>query len=191
MTNVAAPAAALGYSIVSNLDGNRQITVQCFVPEDEADEVVNAKLDRVFRVIDRQKARYDLVTEHEELEKEEKILAQLNEDLARIDVDFDVAQATLDEHMVEFDQQHKELFDEGYEAHVNTGRKGKYKPAGFSAGQLRAIDQAKANAADSKKKNEAEREQHRTGALISVERYKSAIAERKARIVSSKALLGT
>lgn len=191
MNEVAPPAAALGYSIVSNLDGNRQITVQCFVAEDASDTEVNAKLDRVFRVVDRQKARYDLVTEHEELEKESKILVQLKEDLARIDSDFDVAQAKLDEQMKEFDQQHADLFAQGYNTHVGTGRKGEYTPAGFAAGQLRAIEQATANAEDAKKKNEAEREQHRTGALISVSRYEKAIADRKARITAGEALLGT
>ena len=65
--NDAKPASAIGYSVVINLDGNRQVTAQCFVAEDEEDSAINFKFDRVFAILDRQKARYDIVNERDEL----------------------------------------------------------------------------------------------------------------------------
>lgn len=186
----AAPAAALGYSIVSNLDGNRQITVQCFVAEDESDEVVNAKLDRVFRVIDRQKARYDIVSEDEEMAKEKATLHQLQEDLARVDADFEATQSGLNEEIIKIDAQGQEAFLKGYNDHAASGRRGEYNPSGASKAQLTNIGMAKKNIEDTLKKNEAERDQHRTGVSISIQRYHQAIAERETRIGTLKAMLG-
>jgi hypothetical protein len=51
----AVKAPAIGYSIVANLGGDRQITVQCFVDEGEEDKAVNARFDRVMTFIDRQR----------------------------------------------------------------------------------------------------------------------------------------
>ena len=90
------PATAIGYSIVVNLDGNRQVTAQCFVAENEDDAAINGKFDRVFAILDRQKARYDVVNERDELRKEETTLDQLKEDLTRADHEYEKAQARLD-----------------------------------------------------------------------------------------------
>lgn len=184
------PATALGYSIVINLDGNRQVTAQCFVAEDEDDSAINSKFDRVFAILDRQKARYDIVNEREELAKETGTLDQLKEDLARVDHDFDKAQAALDLQMIEMQEQNKGVFEAGYNEHIISGRRGEYVPKGFAAQQARATEAALANVTADKAKNNAEREQHRQGVLISVERYDKAIAQRRHRIVELEKLLG-
>ena len=176
------PAAALGYSVVVNLDGNRQLTMQCFVAEDEPSEVVNAKLDRVFAVIDRQKARYDLVGENEELSKERGTLAQLEEDLARVDLEFEKSQASLKEQMIELNTQRQAALEAGYNEHTAAGRRGDYQPRGQTQQTINAVSAAERNAAEGLAKNEAERDQHRQGVMISVERYRKAVDERTARI---------
>jgi hypothetical protein len=182
VSDAPAPAAALGYSVVVNLDGNRQLTMQCFVAEDEPNEAVNAKLDRIFAVIDRQKARYDLVNEHEELSKESTMLAQLEEDLARVDADFEKAQASLKAQGEEISAQQAALVEAGYNEHVNSGRRGEYQPRGVTQQGVKATQVALENVTAELKKNEAERDQHRQGVLISIDRYKKAIAERTSRI---------
>lgn len=184
------PAPAIGYSIVINLDGNRQVTAQCFVAEDENDVEINRRFDRVFAILDRQKARYEVVNEREELAKEAGTLDQLKEDLARVDHDFDKAQAALDEQLTEMQAQNKGAFEEGYNEHISSGRRGEYVPKGFAAQRARAIETALANTKDSKEKNNAEREQHRQGVLISVERYEKAVAQRGQRIAELEAVLG-
>ena len=185
-----APAPALGYSVLVNLDGNRQLTMQCYVAEDEKAEVVNAKLDRVFAVIDRQKARYDIVNEHEELSKESMMLAQLEEDLARVDADFEKSQAALKTQATEVIAQRNETHDAGYAEHSASGRRGAYEPRGVALQTIKATDAAARNIEAALHKNEAERDQHRQGVLISVERYKKAVAERTSRISGLEKLLG-
>ena len=185
-----APAPALGYSVVVNLDGNRQLTMQCFVAEDEPAEVVNAKLDRVFAVIDRQKARYDIVGEREELEKESAALAQFEEDLARVDADFEKAQAGLREQVVEMTTQKTQALEGGYNQHNAAGRRGEYVPSGHTKQTVNAAEAALRNVAETLHKNEAERDQHRLGVEISIDRYHKAIAARKERIATLEKTLG-
>ena len=184
------PATAIGYSIVVNLDGNRQVTAQCFVAESEDDKAINAKFDRVFAILDRQKARYDVVNERDELRKEETTLDQLAEDLARVDHEFTKAQAALDEQIIEMQAQGKAVFETGYNEHTASGRRTEYTPKGHTQAQARVIDGAIAKAAEDKKRNEAERDQHRAGATISVQRYEKATAERKERIAQLEKVLG-
>jgi len=181
---------AIGYSIVVNLDGNRQVTAQCFVAEDESDAEINARFDRVFGLLDRQKARYDVVNERVELTKEQATFDQLKEDLAHVDANFDKAQAVLDEQIIEMQAKSKETFEDGYNEHVNSGRRGEYVPKGLAQQTARAIEGAVAKAAEDKQKNVNEREQHRTGVMISVERYEKAIEARKAKIAEYEGLLG-
>ena len=184
------PATAIGYSIVVNLDGNRQVTAQCFVAENEDDAAINGKFDRVFAILDRQKARYDVVNERDELRKEETTLDQLKEDLTRADHEYEKAQARLGEQIIEMQAQGKSVFESGYSEHMASGRRGDYVPKGQTQAQARAIEGAVAKAAEDKKRNEAERDQHRAGAMISVQRYEKAIAERKARISHLEQVLG-
>ena len=186
-----APAAAIGYSILTNLDGNRQLTMQCFVGEGETDEAINRKLDRAFAVIDRQKARYDIVNEVEELSKEKGTLAQLEEDLARVDADFEKAQAGLKEQASEVLVQRNAAHDEGYAEHSASGRRGTYEPRGLALQTIKATDAAARNIEEALHKNLAERDQHRAGVVISIERYNKAINERTARISGLEKLMGT
>ena len=189
MNDNRSPAPALGYSVVANLDGNRQLTMQCFVGEDETNEVVNAKLDRAFAVIDRQKARYDIVAEHEELSKERGMLAQLEEDLARVDAEFQKTQAELHTQAQEFEAQRSKAVEEGYAEHVATGRRGDYQPRGQAQQTINAVNAADRNVKAALEKNEAERDQHRQGVTISIERYRKAIAERDTRIAALQKML--
>lgn len=183
------PAPALGYSVVANLDGNRQLTMQCFVGEDEPNEVVNAKLDRAFAVIDRQKARYDIVSENEEMSKERGILAQLEEDLARVDAEFTKTQAELHAQAQEFEAQRSKAIEAGYAEHTASGRRGDYQPRGQTQQTVNAVNAADRNVKAALEKNEAERDQHRQGVMISIERYKKAIDERTGRLASLQELL--
>lgn len=185
---VTAPAPAIGYSVVANLAGDRQVTAQCFVAEDETEAAINAKFDRVFRVIDRQKSRYELVDIRKELHKLRETLAQFEEDLGRADLEFDKAQASLDEQAKTLTEDRQEAFQTGYDEHVNSGRRGEYQPKGTTLATMRTHDVALSQVKDQKEKNEAERNQHRQQILISVERYKKAIASAEADIAERESL---
>ena len=185
-----APAAAIGYSVVANLGGDRQLTCQCFVGEDESDATVNGKLDRIFAVMDRQRARYEINDVNEDLAKHRETLAQLEADLARIDTDFARAQASLDVQLGEIRSQAEAAQQEGYDTHASTGRRGDYKPAGITLATIQRAASAERQVTDEKAKNAAERDQHRANALITVDRYKKAIVEREAKVAALLALTG-
>ena len=76
---------AIGYSITANIDGNRRIVFQHFVAADEDDASVNANLDRIMGLVDRQRARYEIPGLAEELETLTNTMAQYEEDRARVD----------------------------------------------------------------------------------------------------------
>ena len=91
---------AVGFTI--GLADDRQVTFQTGFAEDEDDVTVNARFDRIMRLADRQKAKYELVKLREELETHQKALARLTEDLARVDVDFERTQAQIDVEIGEY-----------------------------------------------------------------------------------------
>lgn len=179
---------AIGYSIVSNLDGDRQITAQCFVSEGERDDVVNAKFDRIFRFIDRQKARYELVALRDELSKHRTTLAQLQEDLARADAQHNAAQASLESQMAELKAESNAAAERGYEAHVAAGRRGEYVLSGTAKADVQRLTAAAHEVQRAKDKNTAERDQHRQQIEISIDRFNKAIAEIECKISDREAL---
>lgn len=183
-------APAIGYSIVANLGGDRQITIQCFVGEDEADDAVNARMDRAFRVVDRQKAKYELVDLRDELIKKQETLAQFHEDKARIDHDIDVKLAMLDVQVGVGNDTLTAMNNDAYEAHVKTGRQGEFRAAGATKANMERVKQGLAQIQEQRDKIVAERNQHHESVMISITRYEAAIAADEAKIAAREALLG-
>jgi hypothetical protein len=110
------PGVAIGYSIACNLGGERQMTVQCFVDESEPDEAVHARIDRVFRVVDRQKAKYDLDREIKEFEE---VALHTRNFLNAIPMADRAARAqveTLGAELLGLQEARKEVYDEAYTA---------------------------------------------------------------------------
>jgi hypothetical protein len=173
-STVAAPA--LGYSITANLDGSRQIVVQCFTDGDESLEATHAKIDRAMAVVDRQKARYQIVDLRKERAQLVDELAQGAQDLAEVDLNFVKAQAGLDVQAGELNRQAEEVFKQAYEAHDRTGRTGKFKLVGHAKANTERVQAALDQVAALKAKNEAEREQHRQGFQISQQRREARVA---------------
>jgi len=177
-----AEAPALGYSIVANLGGDRQITVQCFVASDEALSSINDKIDRALAVVDRQKARYELVDLRAEYDKVAKTYSQFKEDYARIEADYAASQATLDEDLTKALALYDDEYQSGYNAHVESGRRGEYKPTGHRQSALLAIKGHQEKLKEARAKNEAERAAAVQNVEISIRRYEDEIARLAARI---------
>lgn len=178
---------AIGYSIIANLGGEKQITLQHFVDQDEPVDKINARLDMIVGLIDRQKARTDLPVQREELADHERTLAQFREDKARLDADHAAAQARRDLQMATLSRKIALLTNEGAEQHVASGRQAAYKPVG----QVKVnIDRQRAGIAAieaEKETAEAECKQAHQNFDISVERYEGEIARRKIKIAELEA----
>lgn len=171
MTAAAAPA--IGYSIVANLGGDRQMTVQCFVGEDEADSVVHERIDRVFRVVDRQKAKYELVDFRKELDSNRKQLAQMQADVSRLDVDHAKAQAELDVQITETADQKRDAIADAAEKHRASGRQGNFSPGGNVTSRF---DTVTAQLKAAKDKNDAERNVALAQYEVNLKRWQEEIA---------------
>ena len=183
-------AAAIGYSMMCNLGGERQMTIQCFVGEDESDEIVNARIDRIFRVVDRQKAKYDL-------DKEEKLAEECALHLRNFLNAIPIAEKALERQIavltVELNAKEaakKEVFEEGYAKHVSGGRSGVFKPSGALESRLRNMD------ADIQKTRDAivaaprDNDQHRQQAVINVRKYQDDLKKRREYINELRSMAG-
>jgi hypothetical protein len=82
---MAGEVLAVGWSIVANLGGDRQITFQSAFAVDMTDAEKNKLLDDTMALVDRQKARSELPDVRAELFKHRETLAQYEEDLGRVD----------------------------------------------------------------------------------------------------------
>lgn len=181
---------AIGYSITANIDGNRQIVFQHFVAADEDDASVNANLDRIMSLVDRQRARYEIPGLQEELDTLTNTMAQYEEDRARVDLEYDKAMATLDVQIEEMAGKRKEFFDQGYEQHKSSGRQGSYKPQGMVKTNIARVENAIEQAKEAKTKNLNERAQATENLEISITRHKARIALVTERIAKLKESTG-
>lgn len=160
---------ALGISIVSNFPGERGITVQCHIGSDESLDKQNELVDRMFAVVDRQKAKYELPEVETELELHKKTLARLEEDLKEVEHNFNRAQAVrraekkalereledaerecgakhdaklkaMIATLAEYQGKRDVMFNEGYNEFVASGRAGEYRPDGHRKANLERFD---------------------------------------------------
>lgn len=184
------PGTAIGYSIASNMGGDRQMTVQCFVAEDEPEEVINRKIDRVMAVLDRQKAKYDL----SKLEREfEEVALHTRNFLNAIPMAAKAAEAqkqTLEAELLGMQEARKEVYDEAYAAHVKAGRRGQFSPKGSLEGQLRNMDAQINKAKLAIQALPADTAQHRDQTVVNVRKYQDDLKKRRMEINDLRKLAG-
>jgi len=123
-------APALGMSVVMNIPGERQITLQSFVAVDESLEVQNALADRMNMIADRQRSKYLIKDFEAELASKLDEIKFRQVDYQRQVEARDKRIAEANERISVFKEQVDEITKEGYEAHVAAGRAGAYTPKG-------------------------------------------------------------
>lgn len=162
---------ATGISLVVGLADDMQITFQTGFEGDETDEAVNARVDRLVRIAERQKAIAKLDKLERDLVQQKETLAQQQEDYARIDLQTNQAIAKrevelgvrkeqgaaeraafiedVDNKIATLLESRQRAYDAGLEEHRRTGRSGSYVPRGAHKQAIdntdRAIVEMKAN----------------------------------------------
>lgn len=153
---------ATGVSLVVGLSDNMQITFQSGFEGDETDAAVNARLDRLVALANRQKAIAEVPMLENELFKHREELAQFQEDLDRVELDHAMAQgqrgqalaeleagrakarekfeAEINVMILEMQDVRQETFNAGLGEHQRSGRSGSYAPKGHVATNLAKID---------------------------------------------------
>ena len=175
------PATAIGYSIVTNMGGDRQMTVQCFVGEDEDEGIINARIDAVFRICDRQKAKYDLKRLYDEFEEKARHLRNFLNAIPIAEKNGQFQVAALKVELSAKEDARKEVFDEGYNAHAKSSRRGPFEPGGALKSRLTAMDAEIQKVREKIAAVPADIQQHKDKVLIDVQRYQDDL--RKCRLV--------
>ncbi len=177
-------APALGYSIIANLGDNRQMTVQCFVDSDEPLTAMHAKIDKAQAVVDRQRAKYELKDLLEEREKHVRTLNQSEEDVAKLEAEFESGQARADVQIGLLGEQIAAINKESYAR----GRQG--GPVGADKARASALAGEQKALMDEKAKQAEERKQALQNYLVSHERFTAAVADYDRKIAEARALIG-
>lgn len=183
-------APALGMSIVMNMPGDRQATLQCFVASDASLEEQNTLLDRMMQIGDRQKAKYELTALYDDLAKHQQTLARFNEDFARTDVKHRLEQESRDEAKATLLQAIEDEKKAGYDAHATGGRRGPYALSGSHKQAVNAAEAGIHQLDEQTKKATAERDQFVANLDISRTRYAEEIERIEADIARRKAIIG-
>lgn len=161
---------ASAVSIVVGLSNDRQITFQTGFEGDEPDAAVNERFDRIMRLADRQKARYQIPEIEEELFQHRETLANFVEDRDRLETNHVHDQAArqvqidemerlrsderakvrdeIDGTILKIQAKRQSEWEEGQAEHRRTGRMSPYKPAGLRKSNIEHCDQALATAKD-------------------------------------------
>ncbi len=204
---------ATGFNLVINLAGERQITFQSGYEGDETEEAVYARIDRMMKIGDRYKARYSIPEMEKDLATQEATLANLLVDKARLDVEFEAAQAarleeiekckeTANGHILDLGKRKNEVEKAGQDDWASRGRRGEYKPQGASKVEVDRLDSAMHAAAEARDKAiagiqldidkaKAERERAEENQQISLVRWTDAIEKMKADLARMRQLAGT
>lgn len=177
-------AAALGYSIVANLGDNRQITAQCFVASDAPLAEINAQIDKVQAVLDRQRAKYSIKDLIEERKQQATTLQRAEDDLARVEGEFKTQQATLNTRLGLLAEEVKQIDDAAYAK----GRSG--GAVGHEKARRNALVAEQAEIQSAMEKAREERGQHHHNVVISIARFREAVADSDRRIAEFEALIG-
>jgi chromosome segregation ATPase len=183
MTEETVAAPALGYSILANLGDEKQLTVQCFADSEEDIASIHSKVDKAMAVVDRQKAKYKARDLRSEVAKMERTLRQLEDDLARLETDFEANQEAIDRRIAECGEGVSKLQSE---AHA----RGRAQPVGADKAAERALRQEAETLNEQKNKAIAERAQARANTAVNIGRYREEIDKANEHIAECEALIG-
>lgn len=187
---VAQDVPAIGYSVNALLKGERSMTIQCYVGEGETDAQVNAKIDRIFRVVDRQRARYELADLRIDLDKAERGLTRFDEDLARVDTAYTKRLAEFDQELLLVAERRQANEDAARIEH-DAGRRGAFKLAGKYLGEDGRCEHVKQQILDAKHAAAAEREANIDQIKVNHKRFEDELAQLRKDIAAREALLAT
>ena len=134
------PEPVIAVTVTCNLGGERQMQLAAHFERDASPEEQNSILDKVMRVADRQKARYDL----EKLEENFNIVGLNTRNmLAGLPVADNVQKMQVAKLKVELQakiEARDDVNKEGYDAWQKSGKRGTYKAGGHLANRLATMN---------------------------------------------------
>lgn len=188
MTETSA-APALGFSLSFDLGAGRSLVLQTHLPNDANGKELADMLDKMGDAGDRMKARYDIVTEQNNIAVHHRQIENMTKDLAKIDArtdrDDDEAKAALAALAEQKDRVNASASTNFYAS----GKSGTYKPSPQTEQALRAVDADVENIKKVIANRVKEREEAHAQVADSQEKARDEIAACEARIERAKAKL--
>lgn len=132
--------SALGYSIAANINGDRQITFQHFIASDATDAEVNADMDRIMRIVDRQQAIYQIPSLEEERGQLLGQIAQSEKDLEALNAEYEAWEAEQNKLISTLKIEQEAVQKRAYNEHVANSRRGQFELRGASRAQYEAYE---------------------------------------------------
>lgn len=182
-------APALGMSIQVDLGSGRVATLQTFVDSTCSVREVNAMLDKMTSAGDRQRAHYKIEELERDLKQETKLHAGSQEDLERLDKEYDEKQAQRFAAIETMQKTVDTFMSAAKDAHVGSGRRGEFALKGTEKAHVNAV-----NAGIVKTKGDidaatAERDNAHANMKITASRRQEIIDSLKSEIERCKALV--
>jgi hypothetical protein len=138
--SVLKPEPVVAVTVTCNLGGERQMQLAAHFNRDASPDEQNEILDKVMKVADRQKARYDL----EKLEENFNTCGLNTRNLlAGLPVADNVQKMQIGKLKVELqakEEARKEVYEAGYNDHVSGHRRGNFEPKGNLKQRLAVMD---------------------------------------------------
>lgn len=181
---------ALGISVQAQAGDRRTIIIQTHMSRDDSEEDVNALLDRLQRVIDRQQASYDLDAEMEGFNKVGQTLRLNIDGLPIAEANKKKELAALAVKLQEFETSRESEYQDGYAEWTKRGGRGKYEPKGHLRNRLAALDAEIDRAKAAIKAKPADEDQNRQAVMKTIAHFQEDLRKRRARINHLHTLLG-
>ncbi len=180
-------APALGMSIQVDLGSGRIATLQTFVDSTCSIFELNAMLDKMTGAGDRQRAHYKIEELERDLKQEQKLLAQHADDLARIDKDYDAAQAKRFDAIEKMQKTVDTFMATARDNHVASNRRTEWALKGTEKSHVTAVNSGIKKLQDEIATATNERDVTHANTMITVNKRNEIIEHLQAEIAACKA----
>jgi hypothetical protein len=181
---------AIGCSFTTNLGGDRQIVLQTHFAGDEDEAAINARIDRILRIGDRQKAKYDL----EKVEAEFRTVGNAIVDMiaaipvaARNHAKTTVEKAATVEGLR---AQQEQVRSDAYAEFTDSGKRGAFQMKGHAATNYARIQAEINKVEESVRAAENERAQWLQTQAANIERFRRDLISRREKLNAMRTLAG-
>lgn len=177
--------------VIVGCGDTRQIKLRTMIGRNAAPESAHAIVDKVLAIGDRQKARYDLESQVEEMNRVATTLTGLIASLPIAQANYIADQEKRREEFRGYEADYAKLHDEGYEEHVKSGRSaGSFQPKGARKSNMERLKMAAGKKREEIDRAKAEAEQLFQTQIKSAEHYREDLAKRREKVNGLRRIAG-
>jgi hypothetical protein len=181
---------AIGCSFTTNLGGERQIVLQTHFAQDMSEETINGLLDRMLKIGDRQKAKYDLEKIEEEFRTVGVALTNLLDGFPIAEINHAKEQVERAERLEVLREMQTAARNESYDEFAKAGKRGTFVLKGHALQKVNNIGAEILKLEERERAAANDKQQHRETLLNSVRHYRQDLAKRRVKLNAMRTLAG-